>query len=164
VPVKPILYSSLIIKTGVFFLIWLLLSEHFDGVHMGLGAVVAFGVAWLNTDRSSTRSSVRLWRMLLYFPWLVGRIVHSGFHLSVLILHPALPIDPKMIRHKTKLEDEGSIVLLGNSITLTPGTITVEVDRQDLVVHAMDDSSAEDVTSRRMEQRIAGLFIARGTE
>ena len=161
---KPTYYSTLTRKTCAFFLIWLLLSESFDGLHMGMGILVAFGVAWLNTERSSTRSLIRGWRMFWYFPWLVGRILHSGFHLSFLILHPALPIDPKMIYHKTKLRDDGSIVLLGNSITLTPGTITVEVDSQDLVVHAMDDSSADDVTSRRIEQRIDGLFIARGTE
>jgi multicomponent Na+:H+ antiporter subunit E len=163
-PVNPNFYSTLALKTCAFFLIWLLLSDRFDGLHIGMGILVAFGVAWLNTERSSTRSSIRGWRLFWYFPWLVGRILQSGFHLSVLILHPALPIDPKMIRHQTKLQNDGSIVLLGNSITLTPGTITVEVESQDLVVHAMDDSSADDVTSRRIEQRIEGLSSARGTE
>ena len=57
----------------------------------------------------------------------------------------------------------GSIVLLGNSITLTPGTITVVVDSQDLVVHAMDDSSADDVTSEKLEKHIADLFREKGT-
>ena len=161
---KPGYFSTLMLKACAFFLIWLLLSESFDEVHMGMGILVAFGVAWLNTERSSTRTSIRGWRMFWYFPWLVGRILQSGFHLSVLILHPDLPIDPKMIRHHTKLQDEGSIVLLGNSITLTPGTITVEVETQDLIVHAMDDSSADDVLSRRIEQQIDGLFIAKGTE
>jgi multicomponent Na+:H+ antiporter subunit E len=161
---KPNYYSTLALKTSAFFLIWLLLSESFDGLHMGMGVVAAFTIAWLNTERASTRSSMRVWRMLWYFPWLMGRILRSGFHLSVLILHPALPIDPKMIRHRTKLQDDGSVVLLGNSITLTPGTITVELDSQDLVVHAMDDKSGDDVTSRRIEQRIDGLFVARGTE
>ena len=69
------------------------------------------GVAWLNTERDATRSSIRGWRMVWYFPWLVGRILKSGFHLSRLILNPALPIDPKMIRHRTELQDDGSIVL-----------------------------------------------------
>ena len=161
---KPSYYYTLTMKTCAFFLIWLFLSESFDRLHMGMGILVAFGVALFNTERSSTRSSIRGWRMAWYFPWLVGRIIHSGFHLSFLILHPALPIDPKMIRHRTKLQDDGSIVLLCNSITLTPGTITVEVASQDLVVHAMDDSCAEDLTSRRIEQQIDGLFIARGTK
>ena len=61
---KPNYYSTLALKTAAFFLIWLLLSESFDGLHMGMGVVVAFAVAWLNTERSSTRSSMRVWPML----------------------------------------------------------------------------------------------------
>ena len=161
---KSSFYQTLILKTLSFFLLWLLLSESFGLFHMGLGLLVALGVAWFNTDRSTSRSAIPRLRILWYFPWLVGRILQSGFHLSVLILHPALPIDPKLIRYRTKLREEAGIVLLGNSITLTPGTITVEVNSQDLVVHAMDDKSAEDVTSLRIEQRIAGLFGERGME
>ncbi|MEO2048260.1 MAG: Na+/H+ antiporter subunit E [Pirellulales bacterium] len=161
---KSSFYYILILKTLVFFLIWLLLSESFDLFHMGLGLLAAFGVAWLNTDRASSRSAIPQWRIVWYFPWLVGRILQSGFHLSVLILHPALPIDPKLFRYRTKLREEASIVLLGNSITLTPGTITAEINSQELVVHAMDDKSADDVTSHRLEQQIAGLFAEKGTE
>ena len=159
---KPSYNYRLTLNTCGFYLVWLLLSESFDGLHMGMGIVMAFGVAWLNTQRSAPNAKIRGWRMLFYFCWLVGRILHSGFHLSMLILNPALPIDPKMIRHKTDLQEEGSIVLLGNSITLTPGTITVEVNSRDLVVHAMDDSAASDVTNRRIERRIGGLFVAKG--
>ena len=49
-------------------------------------------------------------------------------------------------------------MLLGNSITLTPGTITAEVNSNELVVHAMDDDSADDLTSLRMEQKLLGSF------
>jgi len=161
---KSSFYQTLFLKTLVFFLIWLLLSESFDLFPVGLGIVVAFGVAWFNTDRSTSRLAIPRLRIVWYFLWLVGRIVQSGFHLSVLILHPALPIDPKLIRYRTKLQEESGIVLLGNSITLTPGTITVEVNSQDLVVHAMDDKSAHDVTSLHMDQRIAGLFGEKGME
>ena len=157
-------YQTLIRKTLVFFLIWLLLSQSFNLFHAGLGLLAAFGVAWLNTDRSVSRFVTLRLRIVWYFLWLLGRIFQSGFHLSVLILHPALPIDPKLIRYRTKLRTEAGVVLLGNSITLTPGTITVEVDSQELVVHAMDDKSADDVTSFRIEQKIAGLFGEKGTE
>ena len=161
---KSIFYQTLILKTLGFFLIWLLLSQSFNLFHVGLGLLAAFGVAWLNTDRSVSRFVILRLRIVWYFLWLLGRILQSGFHLSVLILHPALPIDPKLIRYRTKLRTEASIVLLGNSITLTPGTITVEVDSQDLVVHAMDDKSADDVTSQRIEQQIAGSFGEKGME
>ena len=161
---KSSFYYILILKTLGLFLIWLLLSESFNLFHMGLGLVVAFGVSWLNTNRSTSRFTIPRLRIVWYFLWLVGRILQSGFHLSVLILHPALPIDPKLIRYRSKLQEEAGIVLLCNSITLTPGTITVEVNSQDLVVHAMDDKSAHDVTSLRLDQQISGLFGEKGME
>lgn len=142
-------------KTIGLFLIWLLLSQQYDVFHVVLGLVVAIGVAWFNADSSVSRRSASRWRVVLYFPWLLVRILQSGVHLSVLILHPKLPIDPKLIEYRTRLQDEGGIVLLGNSITLTPGTITVELNSNDLVVHAMDDESASDVTDHRIERKIA---------
>ncbi len=158
------IYQTVILKTFGFFLIWLLLSESFDLFHVGLGLVAAFGVAWLNTNRSVSRFAILRLRIVWYFLWLVGRILQSGFHLSVLILHPALPINPKLIRYRTELQEESEIVLLSNSITLTPGTITAELNSQDLLVHAMDDKSAHDITSLRLEQQIAGLFGENGLE
>jgi multicomponent Na+:H+ antiporter subunit E len=161
---KSSFYQTLFLKALGFLLIWLLLSASFELFHVGLGLVAAFGVAWFNTDRSTSRSAIPRLRIFWYFPWLVGRILQSGFHLSVLILHPALPINPKLIRYRTKLQEESGIVLLSNSITLTPGTITAELNSQDLVVHAIDDKSAHDVTSQRLEQQIAGLFGEKGIE
>ena len=161
---KSSFYQTLILKTLSFFLLWLLLSESFSLFHMGLGLLVALGVAWFNTDRSQSHSGIPQLRIVWYFVWLVGRIIQSGWHLSLLILNPALPINPKLIRYRTELQEESGIVLLSNSITLTPGTITAELNSQDLVVHAIDDESAQDVTSRRLEQQIAGLFGEKGIE
>ena len=161
---KTSFYHTLMLKTLSFFLIWLLLSASFDIFHMGLGLLAAFGVAWLNTDRAASRSAIPRLRIVWYFPWLLGRILQSGFHLSAVILHPALPIDPKLIRYRTELQEEAGIVLLGNSITLTPGTITVEVESQEFVVHAMNDRSAHDITSLQLEKQIACLFDEKGAE
>jgi multicomponent Na+:H+ antiporter subunit E len=156
------MFRKLSFKTLVFFGIWLLLSQSYTGFHMALGLVVALGVALLNTERGRSRvENVRWLRMLAYVPWLLWRILQSGIHLSYLILHPRLPIDPKLIRYHTDLKEEVGIVLLGNSITLTPGTITVEVNSHELVVHAMDDDSADDLISLRMVQKIAGAFEVR---
>ena len=157
-------YRTLIVKTGGFFVIWLLLSTSLNLMHVGLGLLASFAVAWLNTDRAVSRFMIVQLRFARYFIWLVGRILYSGFHLSVMILRPSLPIDPKMIHYRTHVHEEGGIVLMGNSITLTPGTITVEVNSQELVVHAMDDKSADDVTSLRLEKRIAGLLGQKGME
>ena len=141
------------------FVFWILLSASFDWIHLSLGLACSFAVAWLNSGHSPFAPKFRLWlRVSLYLPWLFYKIVQSSLHLSKLILHPALPIDPQMISVETKLNHHAAVVLLGNSITLTPGTITAEVDRNHLIVHAMDKVSAADVTSKEMELKIADIF------
>jgi multicomponent Na+:H+ antiporter subunit E len=57
---------------------------------------------------------------------------------------------------KSKLRHHAAVVLLGNSITLTPGTITAEVDRNNLIVHAMDKS--DEIVIKQMESKIADIF------
>ena len=159
---KPGIFRTLSRRTLAFFALWLLLSQSYYAFHMILGFFVSFGVALLNTEHGQpSPEKIRWLRLLAYVPWLVSRIIQSGIHLSYLILHPRLPIDPKLIRHRTSLKGEAGIVLFGNSITLTPGTITAEVNSNELLVHAMDDASAEDVTSLRMEQKVAGVFRIR---
>ena len=142
-----------------------MLSESFEPVHLVLGCVVSLAVALLNTPtRRSPFLGFRWSGLLTYAPWLIVRILQSGMHLSFLILNPRLPIDPKLIRYQTKLKHEAGVVLLGNSITLTPGTITADVNSAELVVHAMDDASAGDLTSLRMEGRIATAFGLDGNQ
>ena len=151
--------SILIYKTMAFFGAWVVLSESFEPVHLVLGCVVSLAVALLNTPASrSPFLGIRWSGLLTYLPWLLVRILRSGTHLSLLILHPRLPIDPKLIRYQTELQHDAGIVLLGNSVTLTPGTITADVNSSELVVHAMDDAAADDLTSLRMERKIATAF------
>ena len=157
-----LLSTTLPLRTVALFVLWLLLSESYNLLHMAIGLAAAFGVALLNTDRLTPVAYRIHWlRLLAYLPWLLWRIFLSGIHLSVLILHPRLPIDPKIIHHRTELANENAIVLLGNSITLTPGTITAEANADELLVHAMDDHAAQDVTTFRLDRKIATLFKRR---
>jgi len=156
---RPISSQFLILKATALFVLWIMLSASFDWIHLGLGLVLSFTVAWINSGHSPFVPKFRLWgNILLYLPWLFVKIVKSSLHLSKLILHPALPIDPRLIQVETKLGHHAAVVLLGNSITLTPGTITAEVDRNTLIIHAMDEVSADDVTSKRIESKIAEMF------
>ena len=141
------------------FVFWVLLSASFEWIHLGLGLICSFVVAWVNSGHSPFVPRFRLWlRILLYLPWLFYKIIESGLHLSKLILHPALPIAPQLISVESKLRNRAAVVLLGNSITLTPGTITAEVDRNKLIVHAMDKALAEDITSKQIESKIDDIF------
>ena len=85
----------------------------------------------------------------------------SGVHVSRIILSPTLPISPRLIRHQTKLKSDGELVVLGNSITLTPGTITVEVAPGELVVHAIDEASSADLVEGVLDARVGRMFSTR---
>ncbi len=155
-PLSPALFF---LKTMALFVFWVCLSASFEWIHLGLGLVFSFAVAWINSDHSPFVPKVRLWfKILLYLPWLFYKIIQSSLHLSRLILHPALPIAPQLISVESKLHHHAAVVLFGNSITLTPGTITAEVDRNKLIVHAIDNVSRDDIASRDMEMKIADIF------
>jgi multicomponent Na+:H+ antiporter subunit E len=139
------------------FVFWVLLSASFEWIHLGLGLFISFAVAWVNSGHSPFVPKFRLWlRVLLYLPWLFYKIVQSSLNLSKLILHPALPIAPRLITVDSKLRHHAAVVLLGNSLTLTPGTITAEVDRNKLIIHSMD--KGDDVAIKQVESKIADIF------
>jgi len=159
---RPISSQFLILKTAALFGLWVMLSGQFDPVHLGLGVVLSFFVAWINSGHSPFVPRFQLWgRIILYLPWLFGKIVQSSLHVTKLILDPRLPIHPRLIRYESKLKEPPAVVLLGNSITLTPGTITAEVNGKVLLVHALDEVSSEDVTSGRLETKIDSIFRER---
>jgi len=79
-----------------------------------------------------------------------------------LILHPKLPINPKLIAYHTHLQNPAAITLLANSVTLTPGTITAEVNTPELLVLALDENSAKDLVSKRLEEKISWVFEKKG--
>lgn len=98
-------------------------------------------------------------RFFLYVPWLFYQVVLSNFHVARLVLSPRLPIDPKLIRYKTKLESDTSMVTLANSITLTPGTITIAIENGEFVVHALSRKVADDLNAGDMEDKVAHIFM-----
>jgi multicomponent Na+:H+ antiporter subunit E len=139
--------------------VWLVISGRYDFYHVIIGFLAACGVAWLNTGYSHSAFHQFPWvRAVVYIPWLFLRIVQSSLHLTKLILSPSLPIKPKLISYRSHFQHQGAMVLLGNSVTLTPGTITVEVDGNHLLVHAIDEAAGEDLTSGLIERKLAVVF------
>ena len=145
----------------VLFLLWLVLSASYNLIHVATGAVVACLVVWLSPSGSAHVKRFSWLALLTYVPWLFGRIMKSGFHVSRLILDPSLPIAPELIHHKTNLRSDGELVVLGNSLTLTPGTITVEIKPGELIVHALDAASSDDLTRGVFDDKVSRMFSAK---
>jgi multicomponent Na+:H+ antiporter subunit E len=95
---------------------------------------------------------------MAYLPWLFYQIVMANLHVAKMVLHPKMPIEPRVIDFKTKLESNLALTTLGNSITLTPGTITVDIRDGKYFVHALTDKVAEDLLSGEMENRVASIY------
>ena len=147
-----------IISALLLFAFWLLLSATYDVAHIMAGVLFTGIVMWLNPSDATSTRKVSWLALLGYPPWLAVRILKSGLHVSRLILTPALPISPRLIRHQTKLENDAELVVLGNSITLTPGTITVDVAPGELLVHAIDEASSAELTNGVLDAKVDRMF------
>jgi len=154
---------TLILKTIGLFGLWVLLSGKLDAFHLSIGFLGAALIAWVNTEpQHLDKPPLPHARLLLYWPWLFLEIVKSSLNITKIILDPKLPINPRLIQYPTNLGSNPAVVLLGNSITLTPGTVTIEVSSNELVIHALDDESSSGLESRDMERKIAKAFHSRG--
>jgi multicomponent Na+:H+ antiporter subunit E len=130
------------------------LSGKFDAFHLGIGAVSAVCIA-LGTRRlllltpaigpvQTHPMDVVPWlRLLLYVPWLIWQIVLSSLLVAVVVVHPKMPIQPRLIRFRTHLPHDLARMTLATSITMTPGTITLDVQGDEFLVHALTEKSAQ---------------------
>jgi len=142
---------------GVSFGLWLVLSGHPTPLHVAQGVLVAGLVAWLNRDIEAVSASVRCApRFLAYLPWLLKEIVVANIQVVRVVLAPRLPADPVLLRFPTRLTGDLAVTTFANSITLTPGTITVDVEGAELVVHALTAQTPESFAG--MERRVAEVF------
>lgn len=145
--------------------VWCLLSGQFDSFHLTLGvlscALVSFFSADLLFSGPVTGTTVRtIFGFLWYLPWLLYQIWLAALHLLYLSFHPRMLelIDPQVVRFRSRLKSDLAQVTFANSITLTPGTITIYVNlHRDFSVHAIDPFSGDSLPGE-MERRIARAF------
>lgn len=142
---------------------WLVFSGHFDPFHIGLGilcsALVAiFSYDLMFPDPPRGRTMLKTWRFCVYVPWLLREVVKANLHVLYLLLRPRL-IRPQVVRFRPALDQELSKLLLGNSITLTPGTITMDIDDDEFHIHALSNQAATALRTGDMERRVGRVFL-----
>ena len=97
--------------------------------------------------------------MILYIPWLFWQILVSNIDVAYRVWHPSMPIHPKLIKVPFETKTDLGTVIYCNSITLTPGTVTVSVDNenQELLIHALSDKAADGILSGNMHEKVKKL-------
>ena len=149
----------------VMFTVWLVFSGRFDGFHLILGVVSCTIIALLSADLlfpfPVNRGLPFLWlRIVGYLPWLFYQILRANLHVMYLVFHPRMMelIDPHIIEFNSELTSDVARTTFANSITLTPGTITVNVTALGkFSVHCIDTESGLPLPGE-MEARIANVF------
>ncbi|MCC5940967.1 MAG: Na+/H+ antiporter subunit E [Balneolaceae bacterium] len=146
---------------------WVIMSGFFDFIHLGLGVLTVAGVMYVNYQLKTHRffdddmddlSEVRFGRAVYYVFWMIIQIVIAGFHVVGIIIRRKMPIHTTMITFRTNLPSAHARMILGNSISLTPGTLTIEIEGDMFIVHAIDDKSFEGISSDKMPREVLKLF------
>jgi multicomponent Na+:H+ antiporter subunit E len=137
------------------FLVWIGLTNSLDIQELVVGAAVAFAVTWFFTENEKLDIPNIAMKYFTFVPLFLKSLVKSNIEVAKIVLDPGLPINPGIIKLKTSLTDEYDKLLLANAITLTPGTITVELKDDFLYIHVLDLKTAD---RELMQQEIMGAF------
>lgn len=173
---KRIFWKNIVIQFFLLMGFWLLLSGHYDIIHTLYGVVSVTAVLMLHYRlkkyyffeeevtqadaklKGAYPTPIRFFRLLFYIPWLLWQIMVASLQVAYVVLSPKMPIDPAIVRFKTKLPNTVARVILGNSITLTPGTITVQIADSEFIVHALMDVSASGIEEDVLPTEVAKLY------
>ena len=135
--------------------------------HLTNPLIISFGVAscllvtWLVRRMDRLDDAPIDWgiagRSLFYVPWLLLEILKSNLHVTRVILSPSLPIEPQLVRGKATQKTDIGQVIYANSITLTPGTITLDLRDGRVLVHAITSHTASGITDGEMDRKVTKM-------
>ena len=150
---------SFLITAIAMFIFWILLSGEFTFILITSGVVASLIVAYLSHDIFVGKADLktetgRVFKFIVYIPWLLWEIILANVEIAYLVLNPKPLVDPQLVRFKNDLKTDLGIVTLAHSITLTPGTVTVEANREEFIIHAIWQKSAEGIIGGEMQRKV----------
>lgn len=140
---------------------WILLSGQMTWLHLGSGLLACILITVLAV-RSGIAGRQRmqlrgLATIVRYWPWLLYKIVVANLDVAYRVWHPRLPIAPRLFKAPLRTRTDIGTATYANSITLTPGTVTVSVGKRSLLVHALTEEGARDLLDGEMQSRLRAL-------
>ena len=143
--------------------LWLFLTWTLGWQHLIVGGVVAimvgllFGNLFVHEPAKVFQFRRWFW-VLIYIPRFFWEMTKANFDVAYRVLHPKMPINPGIVKVKTKLQSEMGKTFLANSITLTPGTFTLRIADDEFLVHALHESVAGGLLDGSMQRKVAAVF------
>jgi multicomponent Na+:H+ antiporter subunit E len=160
-------WKSFLLIVAILLGFWFLMSPsiHLANVVIGVGSCLGITYFWspdLFRPGYPMRFKPRqLWQLFVYLLHLVYNIGVANIQVAKIVLHPKMPISPGFILLKTKLQKDLSRTLYANSITLTPGTITINLNKDRLLVHALTEEAAEGVSQWYLEDKMREIEVGK---
>ena len=150
-----------LVPTAALLILWLLLSGHYGLLLTSAGLVCSLGIAAfaarLGVMNPAERPFMFHVRALGYLPWLTREIIKSNVDVTRRIWNPKLPISPTIIFVRASQRTDLGIAVHANSITLTPGTLSIDTAEGEIEVHALATDIAEGLVSSDMDRRVRAL-------
>ncbi len=142
--------------------LWLLMSGIYKPLVMSLGVFSVVLSTWLVgrlglLNDYAFHEDFVLWRVVRYAFWLTVEIGKADWAVTKVILSPGLPDRQRLIYVPAKQKTEHGKMMFANSITITPGTVTVETESEQFLVHALTDEAADQTSLARMGSEVSSL-------
>ena len=149
-------YARFALLVAMLTAIWALLSGKFDALHFGTGFVAAIVLA-VYYDDWRARRGLPLLMVALFIPWELWQIWLSNLRVAKLVM-TGRKIAPALVRQPPGVSGNPALTLLGCSITLTPGTLTIDIDPDAMYVHALDDVSRREIEEEIIAAKVRAVF------
>jgi multicomponent Na+:H+ antiporter subunit E len=168
---RPSVHRSAVVQAVVLLVFWFALSGRADPLFVVTGVLTAVAVtaitgritaACLRPDTDHVpirRIPVAALRSVGFGAWMAGRILVASLQLARIVLSRRMPLDPCSVRFRTELRSPLARTTLTNAISLVPGTLTVDIQGQEILVHALAPDQLEDLVSGRLQNKVAGVFL-----
>ena len=159
-----------IVLTAVLFAFWILLSGKMEAKYLVIGFLTSLISVWVTLPLLRLPSETNkgyyypfdfpYFRYAFYWLWLLKEIIKANIDIAMVVLSPKLPINPQIVEFKRSMSNPIAHVTLANSITLTPGTITMDVADGVYTIHALTDGAGEALENGQGEMmvRISRIF------
>lgn len=151
-------------------MVWLALTNYKDPEEIIAGLVVSLFVSlvaghFLVTTEKEYHFIKRAFSAVLYFIRFIWEMLKANIHVAFIVIHPSLPIKPGIVKIRSELGKDSALTIMSNSITLTPGTLTVDIDddKKYLYIHwidvkARETDEATKIIGSRFERRLKEVF------
>ena len=158
---RAIRFKRAVLLLALLVAAWLLWSGIFYPLLLALGAFSCMLTVYLTHRMGYFQNQVFAlrfgFRLIGYWVWLAREVWRSSIDVARIVMHPRLPISPQTVEIKATAEHPVDQAILGNSITLTPGTLALDVYRGVIQVHCLNKAGADELIKGEMDRRVAAL-------